>query len=356
MADEQEKDTRAPLLQKITTVPADSATEARELDISFCRETSFVETLDLSGPRLILKFDDSLSILRNIMKIKTGDVLCCVLADLLSKKEMAYTANFTIMSMPVNDEVVTLNCLLQEIAVLKSPAVTAQIYTASKGKSLETIIKALTTNSSPLFKRYVIDTIPLLNSYHLLPGERPTMLLRQMAIEHGAAVFVSRGVFYFLLLATINKLEPKTVFHAKNPLAAYQIIDYTHINRDDLVSDRLVRKYTGFSVTDGPIPSVKKPAKKTINAASEITAYDRMEIINNLSLMPVPVLDIMTGGAGHLTPGISLTLKWNTDESYKDSRTDESLPTQAIVGVVAHYSAGASNYFCRVKLVKVVGE
>lgn len=351
------KDTRTPLLQSITTVPAvDSKAEPQALDISFCREVSFIETLDMSGPRLILKFDDTLSILRNIMKIKTGDVLCCGLADLLAKKEMNYTANFTIMSMPVNGEVVTLNCLLKEIADLKAPAVKAQIFTASStGVSVETIIKGLTVDTltkKQLFKKYGIGTFSLLNSYHLLPGERPTMLLRQIAIEHGAAVFVSRGVFCFVKLTSLlYGLAATNVFHFKNPKAAYQVLDYTHINRDDLVSDRLTRKYAGFSETGGFICSTKNPS-----AASEITAYDNIAIINNLSLMAVPVLDIMTGGAGHLTPGISLKFQWNTDESYGDSNLDESLPTQAIVGSVAHYSAGASNYFCRVKLIKVVGE
>jgi hypothetical protein len=350
------KDTRTPLLQSITTVPAvDSNAEPQAIDISFCREVSFVETLDLSGPRLILKFDDSLSILRNIMKIKTGDVLCCALADLLAKKEMDYTANFTIMSMPVNGEVVTLNCLLKEIADMKTPAVKPQMFATDK--DLKTTISALTHIDSPATAPPMKINFPGLiatqNSYHLLPGERPTMLLRQMAIEHGAAVFVSRGVINFVKLSTLSSAPVKTCFHFKNPLASYQILDYTHINRDDLVSDRLVRKFSGFSETD---PKGFIYSTKNTGAAVEITAHDNLAIINNLSTMPVPILDIMTSGAGHLMPGIKLKIQWNTDESYGDSFLDESLPTQAIVGSVAHYSAGASNYFCRVKLVKVVGE
>jgi hypothetical protein len=46
-------------------------------------------------------------------------------------------------------------------------------------------------------------------------------------------------------------------------------------------------------------------------------------------------------------------MQWNTDFSYNDSSVDESLPTQAIVGAVSHYTNGASNYYCRVKLIKV---
>ncbi len=351
-----DKDTRAPLLQKITTVPpADSGTAAQELDISFCRETCFIETMDLSGPRLILKFDDSLSILRNVMKIKVGNVLQCVLADLLQKKEMSYTADFEIMSMPVNGEVVTLNCLLKAVADMKKPAVTARIFSLSIG-SLKPIVLALTHVNSPTtdpsVKLKIDNRIVLQNSYHLLPGERPTMLLRQIAIEHGAAVFFSRGVLNFLSLDEINKRIPDNrVFRFKNPLAAYQIIDYTHINRENLVADRIVRKYSGFNILKGFIYSTKND-----KAASEVTAYDKIEILDNLSLMAVPVLDIMTGGAGHLMPGISLKFQWSLDDSYSDSFLDESLPTQAIVGSVAHYSAGASNYFCRVKLVQIMGD
>jgi hypothetical protein len=306
--------------------------------------------MDMSGPRLILKFDDSLSILRNVMKVKTGDDLTCVLSDAFGKNEINITAIFEIMSMPVNGEIVTLNCLLSKIASMKTPAIKPTIFPLS-GNSLSKIIGTLTANAFTTS----ISVSTLLNSYHLLPGERPSMLLRQMAIEHGAAAYVSRDKLFFTLLSELNKTAPDATktFHYKNPREPYQIVDYAHINRDELVSDRLTRKYTGFSLGNGFIPSTTVPAKKDVDAPSEMTAYYDIAIIDNLPFMAIPILDIVTIGAGHLTPGIAIKMQWNTDFSYNDSSVDESLPTQAIVGAVSHYTNGASNYYCRVKLIKV---
>ena len=99
-------------------------------------------------------------------------------------------------------------------------------------------------------------------------------------------------------------------------------------------------------MTDGFLSSDKYG-----DAAPEVTAADTQAIMDNLSTIAVPILDIITWGAGHLGPGLPIKFQWNLDVAYQDSLIDESLPTQALVGSVAHYSAGATNYFCRLKAV-----
>jgi len=331
-------DTKTPLLQSA------KKQDGTELDLSFCKEVTFVETLDLSGPRLILTFDDTFSILRNVMGIKVGDVLTCFLADQMHENALSFTASFQIMSMPVDGNLVTLNCLQKEIADMKIPSVKARLFTKETSSVLG-IIKAL----APGFIAYeVIEEFALLNSYHLLPGERPSLLLRQMAIEHGAVIYAFRGKLCFRKLSVLYASASATniVFQYKNPQADFQIVDYKHINREQLIADRIVRRYSGFSITDGVLSSGTYG-----DQAPEVTAAESQAVLDNLSKIAVPVLDITTWGAGHLGPGLPMRFQWNMDVSYQDSMEDASLPTSAIVGTVAHYSAGAENYFCRVKAV-----
>jgi len=329
-------DTKTPLLQS-------ASKDGTELDLSFCKEVTFVETLDLSGPRLILKFDDSLSILRNVMKIKVGDALKCTLADLMHENALNFTAGFRIMSMPVDGDLVTINCLQAEIADMKTPSVKAMLF-PKEGNTVMGIMKAL----APGFVGYeVIEDFALLNAYHLLPGERSSLILRQMAIEHGAVIYAFRGKLCFRKLSALfDAPTTNVVFQYKNPQADFQIVDYKHINREQLIADRVVRRYSGFSLTDGFLSSDKYG-----DAAPEVTAADTQAIMDNLSTIAVPILDIITWGAGHLGPGLPIKFQWNLDVAYQDSLIDESLPTQALVGSVAHYSAGATNYFCRLKAV-----
>jgi len=326
-------DTTTPLLQS-------AKKGSTELDISFCREVSFVETLDLSGPRLILKFDDSYSILRNVMKIKQGDVLTCVIHDAMHSKKLNFTDDFQIMSMPVEGEVVTLNCLLKAIADMKIPAVQARLF--SKTESVVSVLKAL----GPDIPGYYSNIPALLSAYHLLPGERPSLVLRQMAIEHGAFMYNARN----LLCLVTSLLSGITItLHYKNPKVEDQILDYTHINSESIVCDRVLRKYTGFNIKDGFIQ-----APRYGEYPPETTSSDNIAVLDNLSTIAIPILDIITTGSGLIKPGIKLKFVWNMDVAYKDVFSDESLPTTAYAGTVVHYSAGASNYFCRVKVMKTL--
>jgi len=314
-----------------------------ELDLSFCKAVSFVETIDLSGPRLILTFDDTYSIIRNVMKIKVGDVLKCALADMMHENKLNLTADFQIMSMPVDGELVTINCLQKEIADLKKPSVNARLFSNGGGMDVIGILKALTS-----FKDFdAPDPIALLNPYHLLPGERPSLLLRQLAMEHALVIYAFRGKLCVKTMAAMfGQSLPENVFQYKNPDADYQIVDYKHVNREALIADRVARKYVGFSLTDGILSSGNYG-----DQPPEITAADSQAVLDNLSKIAIPVLDIITWGAGSIGPGLPMKFQWNMDDKWKDSAIDESLPTSAIVGTVAHYSAGASNYFCRVKAV-----
>lgn len=327
--------TATPLLQS-------AKRGSTELDISFCREVSFVETLDLSGPRLILKFDDSYSILRNIMKIKQGDVLTCVINDVMHKSKLNFTGDFQIMSMPVEGEVVTLNCLLKAVADMKIPAVQARLF--SKSVSVQTVLAALAQGLS------CKSTIPaLLSAYHLLPGERPSLVLRQLAIEHGAVVYIDRGLLCLGYAISLETKPTSLTLHYKNPKIDDQILDYTHINSESLVSDRILRKYTGFNIKDGFIQ-----APRYGNCAPETTSADNIAVMDNLSTIAIPILDIITTGSGEIKPGVSLKFEWNMDVAYKDVLSDESLPGTAYAGAVVHYSAGASNYFCRIKAMQTL--
>lgn len=330
-------DQKTPLLQS-------AFKEYAELDISFCKEVFFVETLDLSGPRLVMKFDDSYSILRNVMKIVPGDVLTCTLSDPLHEDKLNFKAGFKVLSMPVDGDLVTINCLQKEIAAMKNPAAKARLF-SQDGNSIQSIMKAL----APGFSSYDVGgDFALLNPYHLLPGERPTLTLMQMAREHGAVIYASRGKLKFNKLADLYTAAGSSdvTFEYKNPGAKFQVVTYNHINREQIIADRVVRKNAGFSITDG----LQYSAKYT-DAPPELTAADTVAVLDNLSVIGIPVLDIITWGAGHLAPGLPIKFKWNLDVSYKDSFIDESLPSQAVVGTVAHYSAGSTNYFCRLKVV-----
>lgn len=325
------------LVQSITLPTGDL------VDLSLMLECAFVETIDLSGPRLILKFNDELAILRNIQKIKIGDALKVSLSTEFHDGDNAplvFTADFVVMSMPVQGGMLVLNCLQKDIAELKRPAISARMWDPANGASIETVIKDLVAGSS-LYTD--IDEFALLGRVHLLPGDRPSAVLRRLAIEHGASIYARRGTLYFRDLSQYYDTPTNVVFQYNNPHAEFQIAEYRHLNYDDLIADQTERKFFGWNIIDGFVQ-----ADRHTDKAPEWSGYDQTAILNNLSKVNVPVLDIITWGTGRLGPGLPIDMQWILTATYQDSALDESLPTHAVIGNVSHYMAGM-NYYCRLK-------
>ena len=330
------------LLQK-AVFPESKDKENSELDLAMCKDVAFVETMDLSGPRLILKFDDRFSIVRNIMGVSIGSVIRCSLSTAaFDVTPLIFEADFRIMSMPVDGDVVTLNMLHEPVAKLKDPSKTARLFTRERYSSVNAIIKAI----APGFVAYDFDLFPLRNDYHLLPGERPSLLLRQIERETGAILFAFRGTLKLLRLSRLYGGTTNVTFCYLEPEAAYQIITYRHLNAENLITDRIRRKYIGFNLIDGLIES-------TTNTESPVewSQYDNTQTMNNIGKFPMPVLDMVTFGTGGLGPGLPINFRWNLELEYGDLAIDESLPVMAVIGNVSHYTSGAMNYFCRLKAV-----
>lgn len=332
-------DQQTLLLQKATF--AEAATQDKDIDLSLLKDCAFVETIDLSGPRLIMTMDDRFSVVRNAMQVKVGSVINCILStaayDALSP--LTFQADFQVMSMPVNGDLVTMNLLQKEIADLKIPSKKAMLFTKLSGQSIESIIKKLAPG-------FVYDPISgaLLNDYHLLPGDRPSMVLRQLAIEHGAMIYAFRGKICFKKMSDLYQQTTNVVFQYKMANADFQIVTYKHLNSDALVSDRVNRKLFGFNLIDGLIQ-----ATRNTDYPAEWSHYDNSETMNNVTTIALPVLDIITFGTGSLEPGLPINFAWNMDYSFNDSFSDESLPKSAVIGNVSHYTSGAMNYYCRLK-------
>ncbi|WP_028325799.1 hypothetical protein [Desulfatirhabdium butyrativorans] len=317
----------------------------QEIELSFCRDCAFVETVDLSGPRMILKYDDRFSVLRNHLQVVPGDIIDCTLsADAYESGMLNFKAGFRVMSMPVEGDVVTLNMLQEEIACLKDPVKGARLF-SKNAYSIEDIIKQ-TQKAAGISEQLPVDGISmsLLNDYHLLPGDRPSLLLRQLAYEHGALIYAFRGKICFKKLSDLYGGTTNITLSYRKPDADFQVVTYRHLNTDKLVSDKTQRKYFGWSITDGLIE-----ANQSIDAPMEWCQHDSSQIMDNMTVIAMPILDIVTWGTGRLGPGLSVNFQWYLEASWNDSWLDESLPTKAVTGNVTHYTAGAQNYYCRMK-------
>ncbi len=308
------------------------------LDLSFLKECNFVETMDLSGPRLMAEFDDKFRYLRDDLKIAERDTLKMTLADIYARDGMDEVLDFTILSMPIAGDSVKFNCIFKMTYDLKQPAPSARAF-VQKGASA--IVSAL----CPGFKVNA-GRFPVIDDYHLLAAERASFMLRQMAREKGAHFYLRRTEACFHRLSDLLQVESPFVYHHDDSRKENQIIQYTAPSCQHILEDRIIRNYQGWNITEGWVTS-------GVDAPPEIYSSPSKTTLKNINAAPAVVLDFSCTGNGFLMPGMSLDFVWNVQNV--DRPIDESLPERAVIWLVAHYYR-ANKYMCRVKCVRPLSE
>ena len=331
----------ANLIQKILWIGT-----GEEVDKSFMREATYVETIDLSGPRLSILFDDPDSILTDSdwFQIKIGDILKVTFEDPTYRSGMNMTLKFVILTMPKDGSILTFHCFQEDVYRLKMPAKEAQLFVQ---KSVRDILYSLIPGLPAGRIEDFIDDFPVVEDYHLLPGMRPSLMIRQMAREQGALVFFSRNKFYFKTLYELRDgalVNERIEYEYNNNMADNQITHMEVMNVDQIIGDRIVREYLGWHMEDG----YTKGECDYPNAPVEFVGVAHKITLSNLLAFALPLLDLTMIGDGRLEPGVPLDFVWNVSDSVR--LFDDSLPVEGVVGVISHYCTG-DQYNCRAKIV-----
>ena len=293
--------------------------EGAELDMGLFQKLTYVETLDLSGPRLLLEASDSDRILRDDFGVVEGAMLTAQLDDSEQGGGLVASEAFVIKAVDsdANDNLV-IQCLSAPVDLLKTPAQSAMFLTL---KSVEEVLAPAT--GLPLD----VGSFPLMDAWHLLPGERTSKELRQLAREMGAALWYSRGELHMHPLGELWGREPVKTFHHddRRKPRLDQIDDYALTYRKGMINDRVKRGYSGWTITEGVIGGG--------GAAFEATQHHRGDVLDNLNRALVPALDILVKGQGQHRPGDKLTLKYH--RSREGRPFDESIPPEMLVQSIA---------------------
>lgn len=319
-------------IQKISLIRKDMPPQ--DFDLSFLKESIYIETMDLSGPRLVLRMYDPSGYLKDFLGIKPKEVLELTLEDIWGEDEVGIKVRFVVMTMPINGPMIEFNCFEQWVEMLKRPAVNAMLFTR---KPVETIIKRLLPGL-----KYNIAKFPTLNDYHILPGVRPSKILRQLAHEQAAAIWICRGTVYCQPFKALRAQKPSLAYYHQSRTEINQVLTYNKPSGKAVLSDFMDRNYTGWDMAKGIVDTLgskKKPAEMV----AQITSLD------NLLVAPEPLIDFTVFGNGSLRPGVITSLHWRTDNP--EAPIDESLPPSCLLGTVAHYYA-PQRYFCRVKGIR----
>lgn len=325
--------------------------KADDFDLSFLVTVTFIETIDISGPRLILVMDDPDKYIMEVLGATPRDAL-----------EVTFSSNwyddgdtidlvmmFRILTMPHEVKSITFNCIEKEVEMAKRPSKKAQFFVK---KPLEEILPAIVGLGTEIGK------FPVILDYHILPGMRPAKLIRQMCHEMKAACFNRRGILVYEKWSKLLAQAPDYTYHHTPPPAEScdeEIHSYQMLRVKEIVRDRVERNYMSWDLTSvsdlpGGLISAEKPYVKPIKP-QEWASQPSSGILGNLNTAPFPTIDLQVAGEGNLRCGKVMKIIWHTTQR-ETMPIDESLPKQILLSTVAHYYSG-SNYLCRIKGIRL---
>ena len=307
--------------------------DGEEIDLSFLKTCTLIETLDLSGPKLIMTFHDPDSILRDDMGVGPFCELDITFADYWNdNSDFELKDTFNVLTMPVKNSAVTMNCFQKDMQLLKVPATRARMFVK---QPVSAIVQSLV--GMPC----IAEGFPVSGDYHLLPGERPSVVLRQMARELGGKLYYQRRQFIMKKIADMMAIEPDVTYAYGDLGAENKIIHYRRPNSAYIVDDSLLRSYCGWNMVKGMVRSTRHTDRP-----KEMVSNDIVSTLDNLTALGYPEVDFTVQGSGMLRPGIPLKLEWHLLRN--DVPIDESLPDKVVIGTAAHFYS-AQKYFTRIK-------
>jgi len=314
------------LVQRIT-----HKRSGQDLDLSWLSSFTLVETMDLSGPRFEFTLRDPYRLFRDDLRVVAGDEFEVFLSDRFGEDQLDRVFSLTTTTPVVKGDYVTFQGFESTVWALKQPAKKAQLFAR---KPIKTILAQLVPG------KHQAGRFPEA-TYHLLPGMRPTKLLRQMATENGAACFYRRGVLHFEALADLFAAEAAMTYFHNAPREPLSVAHYSLPGAASLIRDRIDRQYIGWDMVRGPVRGSKGRGEP-----EEFLPCRTPFALDNHWTLPVPAIDFTASGNGGIAPGLTLALRFAVERV--DSPLDESVPEKVLVESVAHHYQ-SQKYVCRVK-------
>lgn len=289
-----------------------------EFDISFIEEGTFVETLELDGPKLFLTMADQYSYPRDKLKIKELDTLSVYLTDFFASEGLEAVVNFTILK-------ITVSSYFLKMQLMSTPVYQTKVLaTGSKSFVQKPLSGILPCYVKGL--KFDVGRFPVVEDYHCLAGERPSRMLRQIAIEQGALVWADRDTLHFQRFSDLWKQGPAFTYHHEKLDEQYTIASFSQPSHTARLKETIPKAYSGFNFDKGNVGGGGVPV---------FTASQNNATLKNAQRGTVEVIDFYCEGNGNLRPGQVIKILWHLADPERP--LDEKMPEKIVVSTAAHF-------------------
>lgn len=305
------------------------------IDMGFVNEAIYIESMELDGPKLIISFSDSTTLIRDVIQADELDEFQFVFSDEWAEMPgMNFSETFTLLNIVNSGNFVKMELISSAIYSFKTISPKTRIFSQ---RGIPEIVSAY---AGKLAKR--VGTFAIVGDYHCIAGERPAKMFRQIVEEHGAHAWIARGSFNMDRFSNLIK-EPHAFEYHHNKEAEHIILKYSLPSKQNQLQEQKLRSFTGWNPELGRIKSASPLVKGLVAPVSKSSPVTY--VLSNSSTVMKEAVDFICSGNGALTAGMSIKLVWH--KASLDSPINEGLPEKIVIKSVAHWYS-AQKYYCRV--------
>lgn len=312
-----------------------------ELEIPFLDEGTYVESIELDGPKLMLVFRDPFERIKNKLRIREYDTLTVSFSDLWREGGVNEKDVFTVLSCGcIADGAIKLNLMAKTVYSMKTLAEKTKIFTQ---KGFADIIGGFAGGA-----KLDLGKFPVVENYHCIAGSRPSRLLREIADEQGAHIWYARGKIHMKRFAELMAQTPAITFQWGAFNGENGITCYSRPSGQIRAQERNVRTFTGWNETEGRVktsPDLPILAKAGSKPAAQ-TGSSNTFVLGNATVSKKTAVDFTALGNLSVTAGQMIKIVWHTADP--SSPVNEGLPDKVVVESVAHWYSN-QKYYCRIK-------
>lgn len=299
--------------------------EGEEIPLALMLSGTYIETVYLDSPKLILDLVDTDGGIRDSLGVAEGKIITASMSDVAMPEADSFVERFVIVGVkPVGDKLL-IEGLQKDVYQIKQHLNSPRFFVdKSPGQILKALLPSLRQNLVGINGR---------GTYHVHNGVTPSHMLRYlMARDFGALLFVSRGIVNMISLDEIARQSEELELEYQNPQAERGIWSLSLPFAEDAIKRKQQRHYVRWHENDGMVSSNDHNA-----AAKKIIIGATQGQLENASKHMVPILTGETRGTTQLPPAKRVKLILNR---FHESRPiDESIPNiQTVVRSVCHQS------------------
>lgn len=309
-----------------------------EIDNGFLESVTYIESMDLTGPKLILLYRDRDDWLGHHIQFQEFDEISVSLADSWREDGANIAESFvTLSARNLRNGLIEVNAISKPLYKLKQIADKTKIF-SMRGVSdiLDTFANGLSVDLKSKFA--------VVENYHLIAGERPSTLLKQIAVEQGAEMWLSRGKIHVQKFKEAFAGSSSFKFEYNTTTAQYPVFDYDIPSGQLKLQEEKVRVFTGWNPEKGRVKtSTANPLLSGVKSLpTVINGNPNAYTLNTAVSAAKPAVRFTTVGSLGIEPGQVVEISWQ--EPDQENPINEGLPAKVVCQKVAHKYMGQKFY------------